>query len=72
LHATSRFADESDQWTFMSAVLLGIFSTDISKAILAERLRRILAPNVLKWVFFAFGIVMIAFSIRAFLYGLTG
>ena len=71
IHATNRFKSEGDQWLFLSAVLIGLFSTALLKAVMAERLRRLLAPNVLKWVFISFGIIMIGFSIRAFLFAIT-
>lgn len=71
IHAGKQYDANSSQWIFMFGALAGIFTTDLLKAILAERLRRFMAPTVLKRIFKGIGIILIAFSIRAFIHAFT-
>ncbi|MDZ4846287.1 MAG: LysE family transporter [Chitinophagales bacterium] len=56
---------------FLSAVLLGIFTTDILKVIFAHRLKAFIRPDSLKNIYRVIGIVLIAFGIRMMWYAQT-
>ena len=49
-------------------ILVVIFSTDVLKALFAERISRLIEPKKLKNTFRVFGILMICFSIRLLLH----
>ncbi len=49
---------------FFSVTLITIFSTDLLKAYLASRLKRIITPNFLLWMNRSTGIVLILYGIR--------
>jgi threonine/homoserine/homoserine lactone efflux protein len=53
---------------FLSGTLLGIFSTDLLKVVLAKRIKQFINPSTLQWIYRVFGVIMIAFGIRMFFY----
>ena len=72
LHATKLHGVGSGTWTFIAGVLLGIFSTDLAKAILATQLRRVLSPFVLKRVYRVIGVILLLFGVRVLVHALNG
>lgn len=65
MHATGKFAAGNGVLFFLLGALLGIFLTDLTKALLAPRLKPILSPATLKRVHRVIGIALLGFSIRA-------
>ncbi len=49
---------------FVAAILLGIFTIDILKVILAKYLKKLVQPKALKIISIACGIILIGFAIR--------
>lgn len=68
MHATGKFAAGKGVLFFLLGVLLGIFLTDLAKALLAPRLKPILSPATLKRVHTIIGIALLGFSMRAFVH----
>lgn len=62
----SNYTNESEVIFSLVAALLIIFSTDILKAIFANKLSQFIKPKKLAILFKVFGFVMIAFSLRLF------
>lgn len=56
---------------FLSAILLGIFTTDALKVIFAHRLKNYIRPEFLKNIYRLIGIALIAFGIRMAWYAQT-
>jgi len=68
MHATGKFAAGKGVLFFLLGVLLGIFLTDLTKALLAPRLKPILSPVTLKRVHTIIGMALLGFSMRAFVH----
>lgn len=66
-YCRSKLDSESEVLIALIFTLITIFTTDILKAFFAERLLKLVKPNILKIVFKVFGIIMIAFAIRLIL-----
>lgn len=49
---------------FLSAALLGILTTDVSKVFLAQHLKKFIQPKTLKILYRSIGVILIAFGIR--------
>ncbi len=64
VHATNTYGAGQGVWMFTTGVLLGIFLTDVGKALLAPRLHRVLSVNRLKKVYTVIGVFMILFAVR--------
>jgi len=62
--AKGRFSSETDVGIFLFAMLLGIFSTDVLKVLLAHKLRTILKPALMRKFFYIIGLVLIGFAFR--------
>ncbi|MBK9535860.1 MAG: LysE family transporter [Flavobacteriales bacterium] len=71
LRASAGYAADHNEWLFIISILVGIFLTDIVKSALAPKLRKILAPHLLKKVYRGIGIVLLLFSIRVFIHAYT-
>ncbi len=68
LHASSAYGPGDDEWIFLGAILLGIFISDLTKALFAPKLRTLLSPVALKKVYRLIGIGMVLFSVRMFIH----
>lgn len=66
--AKVEYGTTNDLFMFLGAVLLGIFSTDMLKVLLAHRIKKFLSPSHLINVYRVFGIILLVFSIWAFIY----
>jgi threonine/homoserine/homoserine lactone efflux protein len=64
----SRFQNESSVILSLSVTLTVIFLTDCSKAVFANKLKPLISGDRLKLVYRFFGIIMILFGIRLWLY----
>ncbi|MBP6311454.1 MAG: LysE family transporter [Flavobacteriales bacterium] len=71
LRATAGFALDNNEWMFLISILVGIFLTDLLKSALAPKLRKLLAPHLLKKVYRGIGIVLLLFSMRLFVHAYT-
>lgn len=60
----TRFGAGVELWIFLGSVLLGIFSTDVSKVVFADRIKRFIRPRFLLRVYQLIGVVLILFSFR--------
>lgn len=68
LHASEAYGTGIGTRLFLSGVLIGIFSTDLLKAMIAPRLRNILVPKGLRRVYIGIGVAMLLFSFRLFVH----
>ncbi|MEJ7644484.1 MAG: LysE family transporter [Chryseolinea sp.] len=69
--ATSRFGytSASKAFLFFASIVITVFATDIVKAKLADRLRLLITPKVIRVLNIVFGIVLILFAIRLVIHG---
>jgi len=63
-HAENRFEFNAHVGVFLLAVLVGIFTTDVIKVMLAGKLHSLLKPGLLRKIFFSIGLVLIGFGFR--------
>jgi threonine/homoserine/homoserine lactone efflux protein len=49
---------------FLISVLLGIFTTDFLKVVLAKQIKRYIQPSILQWIYRIFGFILIVFGLR--------
>ena len=68
MHVSGAHPTGEGSLPFLVGALLGIFITDIGKAVLAPQLKQLLTPSMLKKVHVIIGIALLLFSIRAFVY----
>jgi threonine/homoserine/homoserine lactone efflux protein len=54
----------SHEILFFSCTLITVFSTDLLKSFVANRIKNILKPNVMLWINRGIGIVLIIFGVR--------
>lgn len=66
--AETKYSDTTNFYFFLGAALLGIFTIEFSKVVLAHRLKTILNPIYLVKIYRVFGIVLIIFSVWALYY----
>jgi len=59
---------ESNSSVFLCGALLAIFTTDVLKVILAKRIQTYINPKSLQWTYRIFGVILIGFGMRMFLY----
>lgn len=52
---------------FLGATLTTVFSTDLLKSYVANRIKNILKPNVMVWINRTIGVVLVAFGVSMFL-----
>jgi len=62
--ANSRYPTDIEVGSFLVAALVGIFSMDTLKVLLAQRIEKFLRPEVLRKLLQIIGIVLIGFAIR--------
>lgn len=67
-YARSVYSGWSQVILFLSAALLGILTTDLTKVILARQLKKIITPRTLRWLSFISGLAIIGFGIRLFVF----
>jgi threonine/homoserine/homoserine lactone efflux protein len=56
-----------DEGIFFCSVLLTVFSTDLLKSFVANRIKNILKPNIMLWINRVIGIVLVGFGIHMIL-----
>lgn len=66
--AKVEYGTTNELFVFIGAVLLGIFSTDLLKVMLAHRIKKFLSPGHLIKVYRVFGAILIIFGIWAIVY----
>ncbi|MEZ4807286.1 MAG: LysE family transporter [Flavobacteriales bacterium] len=71
IHAAHAHGPGNGQRSFLLGVLFGILLTDIAKAVLAQRLRKVLTNRALERVHLVIGSVMLLFSIRVFVHAFS-
>jgi threonine/homoserine/homoserine lactone efflux protein len=59
-----KYASENNVEIFLFAVLTGIFTTDVIKVFLANKINSILKPAFLQKAFFIIGLILIGFGFR--------
>lgn len=69
--AESNYGSGWSLWTFILAILLGIYSQDLVKVFFAKKIKPFLDPKKLMRTYQFLGILMLAFSIRLFLFALS-
>ena len=62
-YAQTEFQDSYSVWLFISAILVGIFSIDIAKILLAGKLKPCIQPNILKRIYQTIGVILLGFAI---------
>lgn len=70
--ATVRYGFGWELAWFLTGVLLGIFTLDVTKVFLAQRIKPLLKPRWLKICFRVSGFALVAFALRLFFLGYTG
>jgi threonine/homoserine/homoserine lactone efflux protein len=65
------YTETGDIFVFYSALLLTVLATDIAKAYLADKLRRIITPGRMKVMNAIVGVALIVFGIRLLMLGAT-
>lgn len=66
--AKAEYGSSTNFFMFLGAALLGIFSTDLLKVVLAHRIKKFLSPNYLKNIYRVFGIILLVFGVWAIFY----
>ena len=69
--ASSKYHTDIALTNYLIGTLLGIFTLDISKVFLANKLKQLIQPLWLKKLFKAVGIVLIGFGIWLIIFGLS-
>lgn len=67
-YAETEYGYSTAMFVFLSAALIGIFSTDLTKVYFAQKIKKFLTPLFLKRLYQLFGIVLIVFSLRVLFY----
>ncbi len=49
---------------FFIGIFLGIFTTDFLKVVLAKRIKKLIQPLSLQWIYRVFGLILIVFGLR--------
>lgn len=70
-HANMAHQQDRGVTLFLCGVLTGIFASDVAKVLLAQRLKPLLSPLVLRKVHIGIGIALLLFSARALLHAWT-
>ncbi len=70
-YGESKFSLNFQLTLFLTAVLIGIFATDVCKVILSKKLKKYLSKKRLLFVFKGTGIILILFSLRVLWYVYT-
>ena len=63
-------SDATIRWHLFAATL-GVITTDSLKVLLARKIRPLLRPRIMVWLYRAMGILMIAFSLRLLYHGIN-
>lgn len=66
--AIEKYESFTNQTIYFTAVLLGIFTIDFVKVILAKRIKKFIQPHILKRVYTIIGILLVLFGIRMIIY----
>lgn len=62
--AQGKFGTGQELWLFLGAALLGIFLTDSTKVIFADRIKKFVEPKFLLRAYRVIGVVLIGFAVR--------
>lgn len=63
-YSVSSWGKEVETSFYLLGVLLGILVTDVSKVFLADKLKALMNPKKLYWIYKIAGLVLVGFSIR--------
>jgi len=66
--AKAEYGSSTNFLMFLGAALLGIFSTDLLKVLLAHRIKKFLSPSHLIHIYRVFGIILLIFGVWAIFY----
>lgn len=66
--AKAEYGSSTNFFMFLGAALLGIFTTDLLKVLLAHRIKKFLSPAYLKNIYRVFGVVLLVFGTWAIIY----
>ena len=58
------YASAAELSWFLAGALLGIFATDTLKAAFAHRIKSLLHPRTLRWVYRSIGLILLGFGLR--------
>lgn len=67
-YAETEYDYGKDMLAFFTAVLLGIFSTDLLKAYFAHKIKKFLTKRFMRNISRVFGVILIVFGVRVLLY----
>ena len=70
--ATARHGYDVDLLWFLTGAVLGILTLDVSKVLLAHRIRPLLAPRRLQWAFRISGVLLVGFGLRLLVLAVVG
>jgi threonine/homoserine/homoserine lactone efflux protein len=62
--AQGKYGAGQELWIFLASALFGIFVTDSTKVVFADRIKKFVQPNFLKKAYQVIGVVMIGFGAR--------
>ncbi len=63
-YSNTKFTSQTDIYIFLFSILLGIFVTDLTKVMLANRLKYFLDPKKIRRIYKILGVVLIGFGLR--------
>lgn len=66
--AIEKYESFTSQVIYFTAILLGIFTIDFAKVILAKRIKKFIQPHILKRVYKIIGVLLILFGVRMIIY----
>lgn len=66
--AIEKYESFSSQVIYFTAILLGIFTIDLAKVILAKRIKQFVQPYILKRIYKIIGVLLILFGVRMIIF----
>ena len=63
-YSNTKYTTQTDITIFLLAILLGIFLTDLTKVLLANKLKYFLDPKKIRLIYKILGLVLIGFGLR--------
>ncbi len=69
--AETTYSGTTNVFLFLGSALLGIFTIEFSKVVLAHRIKTILNPSYLIKIYRVFGVILIIFSVWVFVYSFS-
>ena len=69
--AQGKYGAGQELWLFLGAALLGILVTDSAKVIFADKIKKLIQPNILIRAYQVIGVVMLGFGVRLLWFALS-